>query len=301
MSSKIDIIHHAGLISEDLGGVVAQYERLGFTFTPLSHVRITISPGADPVYIGLGNRNAIFERNYLEVVGIPDPDIWAKFPLEKRGPFNIDERLKRYRGLHIMHFGTEDIEGVRAQYIAEAQPISEVARLQRMVDTPDGERLMQARCIFYPPTANPEGLIQVAQHVTPQYALQPRYMNHLNCAKRLSEVIVCSDAPEQSAAKYSRYSGHAVTRHGDLHIVDLGHTRIVTVDPTGLEKLVPGYLLHPMPFLAGFTISTADIARARAHLSEQGVPFADVNGRLVVSPDNGYGSAVLFETLDATR
>jgi hypothetical protein len=301
MSSKIDIIHHAGLITEDLGGVVAQYERLGFMFTPLSHVLVTISPGADPVYIGLGNRNAIFERNFLEVVGIPDPDIWAKFPLEKRGPFNIDERLKRYRGLHIMHFGTEDIEAVRAQYIAQSQPISEVARLQRMVDTPEGERLMQARSIFYPLTANPEGLIQVAQHVTPQYALQPRYMNHANCAKRLSEVIVCSDTPEQNAVKFSRYSGHAATHHGDLHIVDLGHTRIVTVDPTGLHRLVPGYPLHPTPFLAGFTVSTGDLARARGYLSGQHVPFAELDGRLVVSPEHGCGSAVLFENLDATR
>lgn len=301
MSPKIDIIHHAGLITENLESVITQYERLGFTFTPLSRILVTISPGADPVYTGLGNRNAIFERNYLEIVGMPDPDIWAKFPLERRGPFNIDERLKRHRGLHIMHFGTEDIEAVRAQYIAQSQPISEVARLQRMVDTPEGERLLQARSIFYPLTANPEGLIQVAQHVTPQYALQPRYMTHPNGAKRLSEVIVCSDAPEQMAAKYSRYSGHPVVRRGDLHIVDLGHTRIVTVSRAGLDELVPGYPRHPTPFLAGFTVATADLARARGHLAGQQIPFAEVGSRLVVSPADGCGSAVLFESLEATR
>ena len=92
MDAKI-IIHHAGLITADLDGVITQYERLGFSFSPLSLVKITLSASEDRVYIGLGNRTAIFERNYLEIVGIPDPDIWAKFPVEKRGPFNIDERL----------------------------------------------------------------------------------------------------------------------------------------------------------------------------------------------------------------
>jgi hypothetical protein len=298
---EIDIIHHAGLVTEDLAGTVTQFERLGFMFTPLSLVRITISPGEEPVYIGLGNRNAIFESNFLEIVGICDSDVWAKFPLEKRGPFNIDKLLQRYRGLHIMHFGAEDVAAVRAHYIAQSQPISEIARLERMVDTPEGERLMQAKCIFYPPAANPEGLIQVAQHVTPQYALQPRYMNHPNGARRLTEVVVCSDTPEQNAAKYSRYSGHAVTRRGDLHIVDLGRTRIITVDPAGLGKLVPRYPLHPTPFLAGVTLASADLARTRSSLEGRGIPFEELGGRLLVSPKNACGSAILFEALGATR
>src|SRR5580700_8737559 len=249
MNSKIDVIHHAGLVTKDFAGTVAQYERLGFMFTPLSLVRITICPGEEPVYTGLGNRNAIFEYNYLEIVGSVDPDVWAAFPLEKRGPFDIDKLLLRHRGLHIMHFGTEDVVAVRAQYIRQLQPISEVARLQRVVDTPEGERLMQAQCIYYPLAENPEGLIQVAQHLTPQYVLQPRYMKHPNGAKRLSEVIVCSETPDQNAAKYSRYSDCAVIRRGELHIVDLGRTRIITVDPAGLDKLVPGYVPHATPFL----------------------------------------------------
>lgn len=297
MGAKIDIIHHAGLIAEDLAATVAQYERLGFQFTPLSKARITITPGEEPVYIGLGNRNAIFERNYFEIVGIPDPGIWAAFPVEKRGPFDIDVRLRRYRGMHIMHFGTEDVESVRAEYLAQSQPISDVVRLQRPVDTPDGERLMQARCIFYPLAANPEGLLQVAQHVTPEYVLQPRYMNHPNGARRLTECLVCSDEPETTAAKYSRYTGHPVTRRGDQFLIDLGHTLIITVDPTGLNALVPGYRPHLLPFLAGVTVATTDMTRARNHLLQHKVPFTEQDGRIVVSPDHGCGSAVIFEEL----
>jgi len=35
MDANIDIIHHAGLITADLDGVITQYERVGFSFDPL--------------------------------------------------------------------------------------------------------------------------------------------------------------------------------------------------------------------------------------------------------------------------
>lgn len=294
VTAKIDIIHHAGLITADLDGVIKQYERLGFFFGPLSLVKITLSADEDPVYIGLGNRTAIFQRNYLEIVGIPDPDIWAKFPVEKRGPFNIDERLPLYDGMHIMHFGTDEIEALREDYIARRQAISDVARLQRMVDTPDGPRLMQAKAISYPRADNPEGLIQVAQHVTPEYVLQPRYMHHPNGALGMTEVVVCSRSPEPLAEKYSGYTGHPVTKGGDRLVIDLGHTRIVIVDPAGLARLSPGYSKPVESFLAGFTIAVADLDETRAHLSGQGVSFDEIEGRIVVPPAEGCGSAVVF-------
>src|SRR5262245_4857684 len=180
MTGDVDIIHHPGLVAEDIEAAVAQYERLGFMFTPLSLVNITIKPGEEPVYLGAGNRNAIFERNFLEIVGITDKAVWASFPKEKRGPFDLDRRLGLYRGLHIMQFGADDLEVVRARFTATGIPASDIARLQRTVDTPEGPRVMEAKTIFFRPDANPEGLIQMVQHVTPQYALQPRYVQHRN-------------------------------------------------------------------------------------------------------------------------
>lgn len=300
-SGRIDVIHHAGLITTDLTGLVARYERLGFAFTPLSKVKIALRPGEDPVYIGLGNRNAIFERNYLEIVGMPDPDIWAAIPLEKRGPFNIDERLRLYEGLHIMHFGTDDIEIVRNRYLQQGQPVSDVARLQRMVDTADGERMMMAKTLHFPRGSNPEALIQIAQHVTPEYVLQPRYVRHPNGARGMTEVIVCSNAPADLAAKYSRYADCPVQRTGDLHIVDLGHTRVLVVAPPGLERLVPGFVPPMVPFLAGFTVVTPDLTHSRDYLRQAGVDVREVDRRLVIPPWEGSGCAILFEPVDAVR
>ena len=302
--SGIDFIHHVGLIpaNADIDRAIAAFERLGFMFTPLSKMEATVRLDAPPVYIGLGNRNGIFEEGFLEIVGAPDPDIWARVPVEKRGPFNIDERLRRYAGLHIITLGAnEDIEVVRARYLAQSQPVTEVAQLQRKVETPEGERLMQAKVLFYAQRPDPEAIVSVAQHVTPQYALQPRHMQHANGARRLTEVVICADAPEEMAAKYARYTGHAFERRDDLHVIDLGRARITVVDPVGLRRLVPGYALYPTPFVAAFTVATPDLQRTRDYLRAQAVAFNEVDGRLVVSPGEGCGSAVLFESFDRRR
>jgi hypothetical protein len=303
MGAGIDVVHHVGLIpaKADLDGAVAQYERLGFMFAPFSKIEATVRPDTPPIYLGLANRTAIFERNFLEIVGAPDPDIWARVPVEKRGPFNIDERLERYAGLHIMVFGTDDIETVRDAYVAQSQPVSPIALLQRLVDTPEGERQMQGRVLFYAQRPDPEAIISVSQHLTPEYALQPRYMQHPNGARQMTEVIVCADDASELAAKYERYTGHTVRRSHELRILDLGFTRLVVVDQDGLGKLVPGAGSPVTPGIAGFTVATSDLAGARAILAKSGVEFTEAGGRLIVPPESACGSALLFEELDATR
>jgi catechol 2,3-dioxygenase-like lactoylglutathione lyase family enzyme len=301
MHGDIDIIHHPGLVAEDIEAAVAQYERLGFVFTPLSLAKISLDPGAEPVYLGAGNRNAIFERNFLEIVGVTDADVWANFPVAKRGPFNLDERLGLYQGLHIMHFGADDVTRVRARLQAAGVEVSDIATLQRTVETPEGPRVMEAKTVYFAPGANPEALMQIAQHVTPQYALQQRYNTHPNGARRLTEVIVCSDDPQRLAAKYARYSGRPVQERPHYRFLDLGHTRVLVSDPGSLSALSPGQQAPVVPFLAGITVAASSLDAARDVLRGAGVPFSEVDGRLVVSPEHGCGSAVLFETLDATR
>lgn len=301
MRGDIDIIHHPGLVAEDIEAAVAQYERLGFVFTPLSLAKISLEPGAEPIYLGAGNRNAIFERNFLEIVGVTDADVWADFPVAKRGPFNLDERLGLYQGLHIMHFGADDLSVVRARLQAAGVEVSDIATLQRTVETSEGPRVMEAKTIYFGRGANPEALMQIAQHVTPQYALQQRYNTHPNGARQLTEVIVCSQDPEGLAAKYARYSGRAVQARPGFQFLDLGHTRVLVTDPAGLPQLSPAQQAPVVPFLAGITVATQSLDAARDLLRGAGVPFSEVGGRLVVSPEHACGSAVLFEAMDATR
>lgn len=301
MNGDIDIIHHPGLVAENIEAAVVQYERLGFQFTPLSIAKISVNPNEPPVYFGVGNRTAIFERNFFEIVGVIDQQRWGQITKAQRGPFDLDERLNLYQGLHIMHFGADNIETVGARFKKEGVPCSDIATLTRNVQTADGERMMIAKTLHFPRGSNPEALMQVAQHVTPELVLQPRYIQHRNGARMLTEMIVCSATPEELAAKYSRYSGHPAVRKDSGLLLNLGHSRVLVVTPEQLQRMVPGFVPPLLPFIAGFAVATNSLDSVRSVLQQADIGFTAADGRLVVGPQHGCGSAVLFESIGSTR
>jgi hypothetical protein len=301
MKGDVDIFHHVGLMVSDIEATVRQFERLGFGFAPLSIHKFALRPGEALVPLGTGNRCAIFRNNFLEIVGVIDQARWQQITPAQRGPYNIDAFIGRYQGLHIMHFGADDIEVVRQRFAKTGVAASDITRIERNVDTPDGPKMMKAETLYFPAGTNPEGGVQIASHRTPELVLQPRYMTHANGAVSITECIVCTPDVAAYSAKYERYSGHAAKPAGNLRIIDLGHSRVVVVVPNQLDDVIPDCVPPALPFLAGFTVAVSSIEQTRAHLRKAGVPFREHGGRLVVSPAHGCGSAVIFEAEGATR
>jgi hypothetical protein len=300
VTQDINTFHHLGIVTRDLTGAVTKYENLGFVFTPLSFPEFPLSPGGAPEVVGVANRHAIFRNGYLEMLGVVDAARWASISASQRGPFDIDKPLKRHEGLHVMHFGTEDLDGVRARLIKDGLNPSAIRPFQRMVETPEGSGLMRARCLSFAPETNPEALFQIVQHETPELALQPRFMAHPNGALALSEAILCVEDPEEVAGRYGRYAGHSVARRGPLHVIDLEEARLVVISCQDLAMVLPGEVAPTAPYLAGFTV-TADVDQAAAFLHRQEIPFRGHNGRIVVSRRDACGSAVVFERSHARR
>jgi hypothetical protein len=296
----INTFHHLGIVTRDLALAVAQYERMGFLFTPLSFPEFPLSPGGEPERVGVGNRHAIFENGYLEMLGVIDAARWAAISTSQRGPFDIDRALKRYEGLHVMHFGTEDIDTVRSRLIADGFDPSPVQPFQRQVEDVDGRRMMRAKRVAFPQERNPEGLFQIVQHETPELVLQPRYVRHPNGTRRLSEAILCVRNPEKVSMRYGGYAGRAVERCSDLYVVNLGDARLVIVDPSHLGSILPGETPPTLPYFAGLTV-TADMEQAQDYLRRQAIPYVSAGRRLIVSARDGGGTAVVFEKPGAGR
>jgi hypothetical protein len=290
----INTFHHLGIVTRDLAAAVTKYESLGFIFTPLSFPEFPLSPGGRPERVGVANRNAIFRNSYLEMLGIVDAARWASISTSQRGPFDIDKPLRRYEGLHVVHFGTEHLDEVRTRLIKDGLDPSPIRPFQRVVETLDGSALMRARCLSFAPGTNPEALFQIVQHETPELALQPRFMAHPNGALALSEAILCVEDPEEVAGRYSRYAGHSVARRGPQYIVELGDSRLVVVSCQNLTTVLPGEAAPTSPYLAGFTV-TADVDLAAEFLRRQKIPFQSQDDRVVVSGRDACGSAVVFE------
>ena len=156
--------------------------------------------------------------------------------------------------------------------------------------------MMRARALSFPPGSNPEALLQIAQHETPEIVLQPRYMQHPNGAHSITEVLVCVQDPESVAKKYGLYSGQPVSGSGALYFIELGQSRIIVVSPNHLPNLLPGHVAPTTPFLAGFTVSS-DQETTKRVLKDRGVGFQNCCGRILVNARDGYGSAVLFEDM----
>jgi len=294
MSKGVNIIHHLGIVGPDLAADAQRYEWLGFNLTPVSVPQIPLRPGGPPEPLGAANRCAIFENNYLELLGVIDARRWASITPKQRGPFDLDRPLARYHGLHVLHLGTDDIEPVRARLLADGLQPSPIRPFQRPVDTPDGEKMMHAKCLSFPPQTAPEALLQIVQHETPELVLQPRYMQHPNGAKSITEVIVCVDDVENVALRYAGCAGATPHRNGGIAIVDLGLSRIVVTAPGSLSKVIPDATIPAMPFLAGFTL-VADLDKTQGFLDTHAIPYSQHNGRLIVGPAEACGTTILFD------
>jgi hypothetical protein len=174
--------------------------------------------------------------------------------------------------------------------------VTSAAGKARVVDTPRGPQMMKALAFSFPPQANPEGLVQIAQHLTPELVLQPRFMRHPNGARLVTETIVCTSDPEEYARKYSLYTGYDYQRadgHCEVRFGDRSRVTVVTPDQVG--SIVPGGTAPADPSLVGFTILVADLDRVADLLTWNGVPFQATGTRLVVAAADACGCAVLFE------
>jgi catechol 2,3-dioxygenase-like lactoylglutathione lyase family enzyme len=296
MTARASNFHHVGLITRDMDKTIARYEQLGFSFTPLSLPRISLRPGQPPEPFGAGNRTAIFEENYLEVLAHTDLARWNATTPAQRGPYNIDVPLARYEGMHVMHFGTDDLPGLHDRLTGQGVTCTDIKPFERNVDTPDGQQMMKALAFSFPPHANPEGLVQIAQHLTPELVLQPRFMKHPNGARVVTESIVCASDPEAYASKYSRYTGYDYRRAGRYLEVNFGNrSRVTVVTPEQVGSVLPGSAAPAEPSLVGLTVLVADLDRVSDLLAGNGIPFRSAGGKLVIAAEDACGCAVRFE------
>jgi len=69
--------------------------RLAWPTHKFTRRRKSLEPGKAPEPFGAGNRTAIFEENYLEVLAHTDLRLWNATTPEQRGPYNLDVRFGR--------------------------------------------------------------------------------------------------------------------------------------------------------------------------------------------------------------
>jgi hypothetical protein len=172
----------------DLDGLAHAVDHFGFRLSPrASH--------------SLGSRNqvAVFDDNYLELVGVPpgQPDIRPEI---SQGRTGVDGIV----------FRTQDAAGTRAELAERGWRPTEVAEFSRPVPAGDTSVLAWFRTVRIDPSPFRGERVYFCQHLTPELVWQPGVANHPNGSRRIRTVTVVSANPEGQAALFARLDGGSV-------------------------------------------------------------------------------------------
>ena len=271
----------------DLGAATRCYQAMGFVLTPYSPHSAAWKPGAAVKPQGSGNRCVMLPHNYLEILASEDPAAPAA---------RIETFLARHQGAHIICFNSGTPEAIDIRLSAAGIRTSGVIPLQREIDTPEGPRTAKFQRLQFAPDDSPEGYIQVARHLTPQYIYQARYAAHANGCTLLSDTILVADDVDRFAAKYGIYLAATPVRDGNAWRFSFAlGGRLTLVSWRDFTRWLPGSLLPPLPCIAGVVFRVPDLVAQRARLQSAGFTVRTAGSRVLVPAEEVCGVAVLFE------
>jgi hypothetical protein len=265
----------------DLEAARGQWGRLGFNSTPRGR------------HVGWATANycIMFERDYLELLGIVDPKAFSN---------GLDERL------------AADGEGLLGMALASADPAATAAAWQEAGLTSAAARpltrLLESET---PPidlgftnvmidAAESAGInVFACHHLTPEPMRRPAWLRHPNGAVGVAGVTVIADDVEPLARLAEQLVGSAaVTRTDRIRTVQTGGAPILLAAPDDAGLLHPAFDLPasaPTPRLAVLEIAVADTKVTAHFLAQQQVPFiAEKSDALLVEPADATGVHLAF-------
>ena len=272
---------HLLVATADLEAGRQAYERLGFRATPRGR------------HIGWGTANycLMFPDDYLELLGIVDPDQFVN---------GLDTVLED-RGEGLLGAALAGVDLDRAAELLRAADVDVGAPqdLKRTLELESGDALPAFQLLHLPSEATPALRAFICRHLTPELVWQASWTEHPNGARRVAGLTVVVQDPGAVAVPYADIFGfRAVTNTDNLVTVDCGGCQLRFTDADGLLALHPqaSALTSPPPEgPIGMQIEVADKATTARLLSDRGVPFErDRDGPLHVPSAQACGVILDF-------
>ncbi|MBT6117142.1 MAG: VOC family protein [Rhodospirillaceae bacterium] len=265
---------HVLIGARDLAAARQRFERLGFATTPLGRHRGW----------GTGNHCIVFERDYIELMGILDRSKFVN---------RIDRFVDQGEGLMGLAWaaanGPAAVEDLRGKGI-EATRSDEIVR---PIDDPAGERNPRFRSIDWPDERSPKLWSFIIEHLTPELERAPGWLDHPNGAVCLTALTLVVEDPNALTGPYSRLVTGAAVSSGDgaVSIVS-GGQRLSFVAPGALGRFHAGLAPEGQgvpPFQAVLSVRVSALDRARDALNAGQIGFGDLGDVLRVPPDLACG------------
>ncbi|MBR1125389.1 VOC family protein [Bradyrhizobium lablabi] len=275
-------IDHAVIAVRDLDAAAANWQQLGFTISPR---------GTHSAHMGTGNYTIMLGEDYMELLGVltaTEHNAPTRAYLERTGG-----------GIERIAFTTLSAAAGAAEIRSMGYTPIGPTDFERPVTMPDGHRSAAKFATFMWPTDEAPGGVRLfaCQHKTRETVWIPELQKHANTAKRISDVLVTTPAPEDDARHLAKMIAGNVGRDTDAFVVPTGYGRadFVFLTREAMAKRYPGVPVSELPERAGagLRLVAGDLAAAKAAVGAKGIASGDA---VIVPPSNANGVMLAFVT-----
>jgi hypothetical protein len=286
-------LDHVGWFIPDVERASAAFERLGFVLTPFVVSRNADPAGGPPVPSGTGNRCAMLERGYLELIAaIPGVD--TALARQHR------EAVQRRVGVHVIAFTVGDVTAAHAHLQEEGFAPGDPVLLRRPIKAADGTDAFAAFTVIrVPPDRMPEGRVQILTQETPDLIWQAPLIARESGIRALTGILLCVPDPGPVAARYGRFVSRPVQGTGDVREIELDRGRLTFATPRGTSRMLGGSAGAEPSVMAAVMFESVDLAGTRRFLEKRGIRLVDLSPEsFCVHPDDGLGASLVVHAAD---
>ena len=281
MQRAIAGLDHLIIGVHDLEAARGQWGRLGFNSTPRGR------------HVGWATANycIMFERDYLELLGIIDPNAFSN---------GLDQRLAADgEGLLGMALASPDPAATAAAWQAAGLTSAAFRPLTRLLESETPPIELDFANVMIDAVESAGINVFACHHLTPEPMRRPAWLRHPNGAVGVAGVTVIADDVEPLARLAEQLVGSAaVTRTDRIRTVQTGGVPILLATPDDAGLLHPAFDLPASatePRLVVLEIAVADTTTTARFLTKQQVPFvAEKSGTLLVQPADATGVHLAF-------
>ena len=123
---------------------------------------------------------------------------------------------------------------------------------------------------------------------------QKRLLTHRNGVVGLSGITICSENPEETAARFERCTGLGGTAVDGQPYFSLHQGYVAITEPGALAKSYPGAVLPALPSVARVTLAVESVDATRKFLEENGVTPHRSEAGIWVRPERAGGAILEF-------
>lgn len=277
MATNIVGLDHAIVGVRDLETAKEAYERLGFRATPRGR------------HVGWGTANycLMFERDYVEILGIVDPSAFTN---------NLDRFLESREGLLSVALNTTDAASTRAAWAEAGLEPKDVQDLSRLLE-PETELRFQN--VMLDPAKTGDVPIFACSHLTPDLMRRPGWSEHPNGAIGIKTITAVTEDAAAFIEPMGRMFGRArITETDNTIAVHTGSGILLFATPDDIDMLHPQLELEletDQAALAVLAIRVRDLEETAEWLTKAGTPFRrDSSGTIGVSANHAHGVMLEF-------